>query len=118
MKKDNKDNNNIFKILLNDDKVNNYTKLYLILNRLDYYKKYYIPNQLIMKELKLSCSNSQKLIAVFKKRKIIRIYYKGNKRYFEFIDNNTDDKDNFRYIPTEKEQEEIRNILDYNWLED
>lgn len=112
---------NIFKQLIENKNVNLYTKLYLILYQLDYYKKYYIPNQLIMNRLKVNQPNATRLIQQMKKDKIIRIYYKGSRRYFEFIDKELEElrrKDDFRYIPTDEEQKKINDILTYNWLED
>lgn len=112
---------NIFKQLVDNKNVNLYTKLYLILYQMDYYKKYYIPNKLIMNKLNINKQNACRLIQQLKKDKIIRIYYKGSRRYFEFINIELEElrrEDNFKYIPTDEEQKEINNILTYNWLED
>lgn len=112
---------NIFKQLVDNKNVNLYTKLYLILYQMDYYKKYYIPNKLIMNKLNINKQNACRLIQQLKKDKIIRIYYKGSRRYFEFINKELEElkrEDNFKYIPTDEEQKEINNILTYNWLED
>ena len=80
--------NNIFKRLLDDNNVNNYTKLYLILYQLNHYEKRYIPNKLISNRLKLDIRNSRRLLKVFEDKKIIKVYYIKSKRYFKFIENN------------------------------
>lgn len=97
--------NNIFKIILNDDNVNDYTKLYLILYQMSYYKRYYIPNKLIANRLKIDVKLCPRLLNKFKEKGIIKIYYIGKKRYFRFI--NEIDRKDINY-----------DDLDYNWLED
>lgn len=95
--------NNIFKSLLNDNNVNKYTKLYLILYQMNHYNRYYIPNKLIANRLKLSIRNSIRLLNMFKDKGIIKIYYIGKRRYFRFInDININVESNF----------------DYDWLND
>lgn len=114
--------NNIFKELIENKNVNLYTKVLIILHNLDYYKNHYIPNQLIMNRLKINQPNATRIIKQLKKDGIIRIYYKGSKRYFEFIDKELEEikrnRDNFKYIPSDEEQKDINEILAYNWLED
>ena len=90
--------NNIFKSLLNDNNVNKYTKLYLILYQMNHYNRYYIPNKLIANRLKLSIRNSIRLLNMFKDKGIIKIYYIGKRRYFRFInDININVESNFDY---------------------
>lgn len=105
-----KNKNNIIKILLENKKVNNYTKLLIILNTLDFYEDYYIPNKKLMNMLGLTKYWVIQLLKQLKEDNIISIFYKGRKRYFTFIANKSKD-----------EKEEIKpfvNIFDYNWLED
>ena len=109
---DNKENN-IFKILLNDNNVNNYTKLYLILYQMNFYKKNYIPNKLIANRLNIDIQDSRKLLNVFKKKGIIVIYYIGKKKYFKFKDKKDTILDESDY----KTNKEIEFDFDYNWLE-
>lgn len=105
MKKNNE--NNIFYILINDDNVNNYTKMLILLNRLNYYKDNYIPNIKLMKMLCIKESkNIRRLLKKLKENNVINIYYIGKKRYFKFI--KMKKKDTFK--PTE--------LFDYNWLEE
>lgn len=94
--------NNIFKLILNDDNVNKYTKLYLILYQMNYYKRHYIPNRLIANRLNLDIKLCPRLLNKFKEKGIIKIYYIGKKRYFKFIN--------------EINKKEVE-FDDYNWLE-
>ena len=95
--------NNIFKLILNDDNVNKYTKLYLILYQMNHYKKNYIPNRLIANRLNLDIPHSCRLLKMFEEKGIIRIYYIGQKRYFRFVN--------------EIKKKEV-NYEDYDWLEE
>ena len=95
--------NNIFKLILNDDNVNKYTKLYLILYQMNYYKKNYIPNRLIANRLNLDIRNSRRLLKIFEEKGIIKIYYIGKRRYFRFVN--------------EINKKEV-NYEDYDWLND
>lgn len=104
MKKNNE--NNIFYILMNDDNVNNYTKMLILLNRLNYYKDNYIPNIKLMKMLGINKPNTIRIINKLRENNLINIYYIGKKRYFKFI--KMKKKDTFK--PTE--------LFDYNWLEE
>ena len=74
--------NNIFKSLLNDNNVNKYTKLYLILYQMNHYNRYYIPNKLIANRLKIDIKLCSRLLNMFKDKGIIKIYYIGKRRYF------------------------------------
>ena len=95
--------NNIFKFLMNDDSVNDYTKLYLILYQLNYYKRYYIPNKMISNRLKLSIRNARRLLKQFEDKGIIKITYIGKKRYFRFNKevNHYDDFNDFDWLGDE-----------------
>ena len=105
MKKD----NNIIKILLNNKRVNNYTKLLIILNTLDFYKDYYIPNKKLMNMLGLTKYWVIQLLKQLNEDNVIKIFYKGRKRYFTFIDNSCKE---------EKEEIKKEDIFDYDWLND
>ena len=72
-----KNNRSITKILLNSKYVNNFTKLLLILNRLDYYEDYYIPNKKLLNLMKMNDKdNLNKLLKKIENENIIRILYK------------------------------------------
>lgn len=105
---------NIFKLLLNDDNVNNYTKLYIILYQMNYYKKNYIPNKLLANRLNMQIRDIRRLLNVFKKKGIIVIYYIGKKKYFKFVDK----KDKFYNETDYKTNEKIDFDFNYNWLEE
>lgn len=94
--------NSIFKLLMNDDSVNDYTKLYLILYQLNYYKRYYIPNKMICNRLKIRKNWAIRLLKKFEDKGIIKITYIGKKRYFRF----------------NKEVNHYDDFNDFNWLGD
>ena len=94
--------NNIFKLLMQDDSVNDYTKLYLMLYQLNHYERYYIPNKMICNRLKLNIRNSRRLIKKFEDKGIIKVTYINKRRYFRFT------KDLINKNP----------ITDYDWLND
>ena len=95
-------NNNIFKSLLNDDNVNDYTKLYLILYQMNYYQRHYIPNKLISNRLNLKIPNCTRLLKRLEKNNIIKITYIGKKRYFKFINNiKTTDYEEYNWLDSD-----------------
>lgn len=100
--------NSIYKILLNNNRVNNYTKLLLILKSYDYYEDYYIPNRKLMNVLKINKNRIIVLLKQIEKDKMIKLFYKGKKRYFVFIADVSKD---------EKEEEKPIDLYDYNWLD-
>lgn len=101
--------NNIIKILLNNKKVNNYTKLLIILNTLNYYEDYYIPNKKLMNMLGLTKYWVIQLLKQLNEDDMIRIFYKGRKRYFTFI----------AYSKDKKEENKNKiDPFDYDWLND
>lgn len=103
-----KDKIDIFDILMKDNNVNNYTKMLILLNRLNYYSDNYIPNKKLMKILKIDDKKSiRRLIDKLKKNKIIYVYYIGKKRYFKFINKKMND-----------DKMEYTSLYDYNWLEE
>lgn len=93
---------NIYKQLLQNKRVNNYTKLLILLNNWNYYEDYYIPNKKISKFLKLDYKNIRILLHQLETDNIITLYYKNKKRYFKFIDNETEERNN--------------DIFHYDWL--
>lgn len=95
---------NIYKVLLKNNRVNNYTKLLIVLNTLNYYGDDYIPNKKIMNLLKINKANTIRLLHQLENDHIIKIFYNGRKRYFIF--EISDEKGN-------KEE-----IFEYNWLEE
>lgn len=103
-----KNKRNIYKILQKDKNVNNYTKLLLYLNIIDYYGDNYIPNRKLMNYLKLTKAWIIELLHQLEKNKVITLFYKGRKRYFTF---NEDIKDDQPVIIEEEND-------DYNWLDD
>ncbi len=102
-----KDKIDIFDILMKDNNVNNYTKMLILLNRLNYYSDNYIPNKKLMKILKINKPNVIRILGLLKKNKIIYVYYIGKKRYFKFI-NKKINEDKMEYT----------SLYDYNWLEE
>lgn len=105
-----KNKTNITKILLNNNRVNNYTKLLIKLQQLDYFEDYYIPNAKLMKMLGIHKKNLIVLLKQLKEDRIIAIFYKGRKKYFTFIAD-TEDKE-AEFI------EEKSELYDYDWLEE
>lgn len=102
-----KDKIDIFDILIKDNNVNNYTKMLILLNRLNYYSDNYIPNKKLMKILKINKPNVIRILGLLKKNKIIYVYYIGKKRYFKFINKKLND-----------DKMEYTSLYDYNWLEE
>lgn len=104
-----KNYNNIITILKKSKYVNNYTKLLLLLNNLDYHGDYYIPNKKLEKILKINKNRVIFLLHQAEDERLIRLIYRDRKRFFLFIDKN------------KKSEEEIikkPDLFDYNWLED
>ena len=97
---------NIYKVLLTNKRVNNYTKLLIILNNLNYYKDYYIPNKKLKNQLKIDYKNIRTLLHQLEDDNIIKIGYKGKKRYFKFLTKN------------EKEKKDHIKLFKYDWLND
>ena len=95
--------NNIVKILLENSRVNNYTKLLIYLKTLDFYKDYYIPNKKLMNYLKINKNRIIVLLHQLEEDNIISLHYKKRKRYFTFIYG-------------ESERKEIPVIFEYDWL--
>lgn len=103
-----KDKIDIFDILMKDNNVNNYTKMLILLNRLNYYSDNYIPNKKLMKILKLNdIPNVRRIIKKLEDNKIIHTYYINKKRYFKFI-NKKINEDKMEYT----------SLYDYNWLDE
>lgn len=102
-----KDKIDIFDILMKDNNVNNYTKMLILLNRLNYYSDNYIPNKKLMKILKINKPNVIRILGLLKKNKIIYVYYIGKKRYFKFINKKMND-----------DKMEYTSLYYYNWLEE
>ena len=107
-----KNNRSITKILLNSKYVNNFTKLLLILNRLDYYEDYYIPNKKLENLIKIDRRKIRDILHHLEEENIIRILYKGRRRYFLFTD-----KDMILSDELGKDYKKVE-LEDYNWLED
>lgn len=107
--------NNLYKILLNDKKVNSYTKILIILNMLAYNQDYYIPNKKILnicKKNNIKINSIRGLNIIIKElqnSKIINLFYKGNKRYFNLNYYNNIKKNTTRKLTTDD---------DYDWLGD
>ena len=106
--KNNKPKNDLFSILLDDKNVNYYTKMLIMLNRLDYYQEYYIPNKKLMKMLGIHKKNVIQILNKLEENNVIKLHYKKSKRYFDFVK-----------IQNRK-HEDLKNIqlYDYNWLEE
>lgn len=108
-----KESNNIIKIILQNKKVNNYTKLMIILNTLDYYEDYYIPNRKLMNQLSIRKHRLIGLLHQLEEDEIIKVFYKGRKRYFTFIGKVRNNREEIE--ETDYKQGEF---FDYNWLEE
>lgn len=107
-----KNNRSITKILLKSNYVNNFTKLLLILNRLDYYNDYYIPNKKLENLIKIDRRKIRDILHHLEEENIIKIFYKDKKRFFLFIDKDMIFSDDICKEYKKKE------LFDYNWLED
>lgn len=107
-----KNNRSITKIQLNSKYVNNFTKLLLILNRLDYYEDYYIPNKKLENLMKIDRRKIRDILHHLEEENIIRILYKGRRRYFLFTDKYMAFSDDL------KKEAKKPELFDYNWLED
>ena len=103
--------NNIIKLLLKNNKVNNYTKLMIILSNLDHFEDYYIPNKKLMRMIGINKNRVIVLLHQLQNDKIIKIFYKGKKRYFIFLANSLEEK-------SESILDEVEAFDNYNWLED
>lgn len=101
-----KKDNNLFNILLEDENVNFYTKMLIMLSMLDYYEDYYIPNIKLMKMLGIHKKNTIQLLKKLEDENIIRLFYKGKKRYFSFI----------KYRNKKKLKTDKIDLFDYDWL--
>lgn len=104
----------ITKLLLENNRVNHYTKLMIILSSLNYYEDYYIPNRKLMNMLGIEKNRIRGLLHQLQEDKLIAIFYKGRKRYFTFLQTGN-----------EKEKEEDKkeelpgsDLFDYDWLND
>lgn len=101
---------NINKLMLKNDRVNNYTKLMIILNTLNFYEDYYIPNKKLMNMLNINKKRTIELLKKLREDKIISIFYKGSKRYFTFIANNEESSSQLDHAKND--------VFDYNWLDE
>lgn len=108
-------NNKIYKILLQNKRVNNYTKLLMLLNSLDYYEDYYIPNKKIINILKINKKNTIRLLHQLEEDKMIHVFYKNKKRFFTFTG---EPKESTVNVDKIKQSEEYQEIFSYDWLSD
>lgn len=101
----------LLNILMKNKKVNSYTKMIILLTRLEYHKDYYIPNRKLMNILGINKNRVIVILHQLEEDKIIKISYKGRKRYFKFL-NIAEEK--------EKKEEDVIpvDLFDYNWLEE
>lgn len=104
-----KSTRNIHKILLSSKYVNNYTKLLLLLNSLDFYGDYYIPNKKLERMLNTDRRKIRDLLHQAEEEELIRLFYRDRKRFFLFIDKNNKSEEEITKKPV---------LFDYNWLED
>lgn len=109
----------ITKLLLQNKRVNNYTKLMIILSTLNYYEDYYIPNRKLMNMLGIEKNRIRGLLHQLEEDKMIAIFYKGRKRFFTFLKTgNEDPKVDLKNIDRDIENMPGKNLFDYNWLEE
>ena len=99
----------INKILLESKYVNNYTKLLLLLNSLDFYEDYYIPNRKLERMLNTDRRKVRDLLHQAEDEGLIRLVYRDRKRFFLFIDKSNKSEEEIIKKPV---------LFDYNWLED
>lgn len=102
--------NNVIKLLLKNNKVNNYTKMMIILSNLNYFEDYYIPNKKLMRMLGINKNRVIVLLHQLQDDKVIKIFYKGRKRYFIFLAKCEEKNESIL--------EEVEAFDNYNWLED
>ena len=112
-----KDKVNIIKILLKNERVNNYTKLLIKLKQLDFYEDYYIPNRKLMNQLGLTKKWIIILLHQLEEDRIIKVFYKNRKRFFTFIATRDDEEEKVNQYT---DYDELYNVdlEGYNWLED
>ena len=94
---------NLYRILLENKRVNHYTKLLIMLNTYNHFKDYYIPNKKLTRILKIDKKNLIVLLHQLQDDNIIKLYYVGKKRYFKF---------------NLEEEKKTNDIFHYDWLEE
>ena len=94
---------NLYRILLENNRVNHYTKLLIMLNTYNHFKDYYIPNKKLTRILKIDKKNLIVLLHQLQDDNIIKLYYVGKKRYFKF---------------NLEEEKKTNDIFHYDWWED
>lgn len=94
---------NLYRILLENKRVNHYTKLLIMLNTYNHFKDYYIPNKKLTRILKIENNRVRGLLKQLQDDNIIKLYYVGKKRYFKF---------------NLEEEKKTNDIFHYDWLED
>ncbi len=104
----------ITRLILNNKRVNNYTKLMIILSSLNYYEDYYIPNRKLMNMLNINKKRVIILLKQLQEDRVIAIFYKGRKRFFTFLQTGNEDLKN---IDNDMENIPDNDLFDYNWLE-
>ena len=107
--------NSIYKILLQSKRVNTYTKILLLLNTLNYYEDYYIPNKKIMNILKINKNRVIVLLRQLEEDKMIHIFYKNRKKFFTFTG---EPKESTVDVDKIKKSEEYQEVFSYDWLND
>ncbi len=114
-----KDKVNIIKILLKNQRVNNYTKLLIKLKQLDFYEDYYIPNRKLMNQLGLTKKWIIILLHQLEEDRIIKVFYKNRKRFFTFIATSDDEEEKVnQYTDYDELYDDNVDLEGYNWLED
>lgn len=107
-------NNSLYNILLNDENVNTYTKVLIMLNQLHYNHDFYIPNKKLLNickkyKIKINTRQLQYILINLVSNKLINIFYKGNLRYFNLNYYNNSRKIKDKTYELEEE---------YDWLGD
>ena len=100
--------NNLFNLLINDKNVNNYTKALIIISQMNYFKKIYIPNKILMNKLNIDKKSVIRIVNKLKENKVIKVSYYENKRYIKIMDNIKNNKnfyyfDNYDWLSEEEE---------------
>ena len=96
-----KDKYNLYKTLLEDDNVNLYTKVLIIISQYTFYDNFYMPNRLFMNKLDVDKKSVIRILNKMQRKGLISVRYYENKRYIKLINYNKQKK---------------REIFDYDYL--
>ena len=75
---------NLYRILLENKRVNHYTKLLIMLNTYNHFKDYYIPNKKLTRILKIENNRVRGLLKQLQDDNIIKLYFRYDFLYYNF----------------------------------